>query len=133
MEKQVIYSAIRTPDGTLLESLHRHDYKSHKDTLTGNTYGIDGGNDYFRFIGDVYDCEVITHYSDEPQEVVRQYVRWGTYGKNGDQPLYWIKMCDMTNDHIEAIIDDGIGGKTIRELFNNELIYREVNNIIIEN
>ena len=27
MERQLIYNAIRTPDGTVLVSYHRHDYK----------------------------------------------------------------------------------------------------------
>lgn len=31
MDKQLIYNAIKTPDGTVLVSYHRHDYKTHLD------------------------------------------------------------------------------------------------------
>jgi hypothetical protein len=30
---------------------------------------------------------------------------WGTYGKNGDQPLKWVNLKNADTDHLEAILD----------------------------
>ncbi len=43
----LIYNALRTPDGTVLTSRHRHDYVTHIDK-NGKEYMIDGGLDYVR-------------------------------------------------------------------------------------
>ena len=32
---RLIRNALQTPDGTVLESYHRHDYKTHLDGITG--------------------------------------------------------------------------------------------------
>lgn len=29
---------------------------------------------------------------------------WGTYGKSGKEPLRWIRICELSNSHLEAII-----------------------------
>lgn len=34
--------------------------------------------------------------------------RWGTYGKNGDQPLRWVKLKDCETDHLQAILETQI-------------------------
>ena len=44
---KIILNSIRTPDGTILVSTHRHDYVSYKDA-NGALYVIDGGNDYLK-------------------------------------------------------------------------------------
>ena len=45
MEKKLILSRIRTPDGTILTSYHQHDYVTHTDK-NGETYMLDGGSEY---------------------------------------------------------------------------------------
>ena len=43
----ILNSRMRTPDGTILESKHRHDYVTHTDA-NGKEYMLDGGLDYVR-------------------------------------------------------------------------------------
>ena len=38
---RLIYNAIRTPDGTVLESRHKHDYQEYQDA-NGLEYMVDG-------------------------------------------------------------------------------------------
>lgn len=61
---KIIVNAICTPDGTVLLSANRHDYRTHVDA-NGKTYGVDGGAEYLRRIGDVWDCEELSIYLDE--------------------------------------------------------------------
>ncbi len=44
---KILRSRMRTPDGTILESKHRHDYVTHLDA-NGNEYMLDGGLAYVR-------------------------------------------------------------------------------------
>lgn len=43
-------NAIKTPDGTIIESKYRHHFVCHKDK-NGNIYCVDGGLDYLKRIG----------------------------------------------------------------------------------
>ena len=43
----LIRNAIQTPDGTILESFSRHDYKTYTDA-NGKEYMVDGGLSYLR-------------------------------------------------------------------------------------
>ena len=43
----LVYNAIRTPDGTVLESRHRHDHVEYIDK-NGKEYMVDGGLEYIR-------------------------------------------------------------------------------------
>ena len=53
---------MRTPDGTILESKHRHDYVTHLDA-NGKEYMLDGGLAYVR--SSAYgDEEMLTVYDD---------------------------------------------------------------------
>lgn len=120
----MVRNSLKTPDGTILQSRHRHDYRSHKDT-NGKTYMVDGGLAYIRSSANG-DEEYLTVTLAEPHEQVREACDWGTYGKDGDQLLSYIKLCDMTTDHIEAVLQNvpsiNIG---IKIAMKNELDYRE--------
>jgi hypothetical protein len=101
--KQLIYNAIRTPDGTILESRHRHDYVTHTDK-NGDYYSTDGGTDYLhRTVNDV-PAEDLSLYDDSPHEVIREYLSRGGRGKNMDEPLKYVLLKDIDNDWLDAII-----------------------------
>jgi len=129
----IIASKIITPDGTLLQSFSQHDYKEHKD-LNGKTYGIDGGNSYQKIIGDIEDLEVITITDEDDYEVIRQEMYWGTYGKNGNQPFKWVYLNEMSDAHIQAILEQFGPTPTHwrTSFFWKELEYRKENNITIK-
>lgn len=116
---------LTTPDGTELISTHRHNYVVHKDA-NGKEYGIDGGNDYCRLIGDIGDCTYREITSKSPHEEIREYYEWGTYGINGDQSVRYIKLKDLSIDHIKAILSTQTQLKDeLVNIFNDELEFRK--------
>jgi hypothetical protein len=129
----IIRNAMRTPDGTVLESLHRHDYREHTDA-NGVTYMVDGGLDYIRRSMNVgHPPEDLTVYLEDGHEKVREALTWGTYGKNGDQPYRKVKLSEMSNAHIQACLDtQSRMYPQYRTAMENELEYRKENSILIE-
>lgn len=131
MSETLVLNAIRTPDGTVLESRSRHDYRSYTDE-NGKTYMVDGGLDYVRCSAHE-DQEWVGCYLEDGHEKVREALTWGTYGKNGDQPLRQVKLSEMSNAHIQACLDTQPRMyPQIRTAMENELEYREEQNILIE-
>lgn len=129
MHNRLIYNAIKTPDGTILESKHRHDFVTYKDK-NGNTYGVDGGLDYSRRIGYMEDCEDLSIYDDGTHETRRKYLFWGrSFDKDMNRlPVTeYITIQNMTTDHIQAIIDGGYSRNNsyYENLFKEELKFRE--------
>jgi predicted phosphohydrolase len=122
---EILVNMIRTPDGTLLQSKHRHDYVTYFDK-NGQEYMVDGGHDYLRrIVHDDYPYEEMSLYEEDTIESLREYFVWGTRGKDGKQPLSWIKLKEMMSDHIEAILDTQTHiSDAVRELFQRELNYR---------
>ena len=122
---EILVNMIRTPDGTMLQSKHRHDYVTYMDK-NGLEYMVDGGNAYLRRnVHDDYPYEEMSLYKDASIETLREYFVWGTRGKDGKQPLSWVKLKDMSSSHIEAILDTQMAiSDTVRELFYRELDYR---------
>jgi hypothetical protein len=121
---KIIRNALQTPDGTILESNYRHDYKTHVDTTNGKTYMVDGGLDYIRrnMNGDEKDLSVSL---DDGHEVVREEMKWGTYGKDGNETLRFIKLKDMTTDHILACLENVKNMyPQYQEAMQNEIKYR---------
>ena len=120
---QIVANMIRTPDGTILRSYHRHDYVTHIDTKDGKEYMVDGGLAYLR--RNVGNHTELSVYSTDPHSMIRNVFRWGTYGIEGDKPLRWVKLKDMDEDHIQAIIDKCLHVPKWRiDIFKNELHHR---------
>ncbi len=101
-DKKLIFNAIRTPDGTVIRSKTTHDYVSHVDK-NGKTYFVDGGLQYQR--RSAHGDEVcLCQYTDAPHDVKRRALEWGTNGKTGNDPLKYVAIADMSNDHLAAVI-----------------------------
>ena len=128
MNETIIRNAIMTPDGTYLRSYHRHDYKEHKDTLTGEIYIVDGGYDYLRRSINTTPAVSLDVYLSDPFEMIREAFVWKSYGKNYEHlpDGIYIKLCDMTTEHIRAILETQtqIKGTYVEMLFKKELVLR---------
>ncbi len=118
---KLIVSSVRCPDGTVLISRHRHDFVCHNDTVTNKKYCLDGGNDYFRFVGDLTDCEDLCIYSDTPHEELRKKVTWGVARQGFNE---YIKASVLSRAHIENIIKDGYSGGIV-DVLKAELLWRD--------
>ena len=106
MEDRLVYNAIRTPDGTVLVSYHRHDYKTYTDK-NGHEYMVDGGLDYCRRnVVEEAPAEELSVGMSAGHDKVRQLITWGTRGKSGKDPLHYITLCDMETDHIKAVLEE---------------------------
>lgn len=104
MERFIVYNAIRTPDGTILESKHVHDYVSHTDA-NGEYYFTDGGSEYLRRSINKISAEDLSLYSDAPFEQLREVIVRGSRGKSMDEPLKYVILKDIEDEHLQAIID----------------------------
>lgn len=129
MNKEIIIrNAIITPDGTYLRSYHRHDYKEHLDEVSGETYIVDGGNDYLRRSINQIEPEDLTVYLSDDFELVRMAFVWKSYGKNLEHAPkgIYIALCDMTDEHIYNVLNtqSHIEGTFVEKLFKDELKYR---------
>jgi len=122
---RIISNKIRTPDGTILQSFHRHDYKTYIDA-NGFEYMVDGGTDYLRrTLIEEYPYEELSVYSDAPFETIRQELHWGTRGKDGKQPLTWKPLCELSTKHINAILTTQTHIESwLYGIFEQELEYR---------
>ena len=125
-EARIVSNRIRTPDGTILESMHRHDYRTYVDA-NGKEYMVDGGLDYLRRnVHDDAPYEELSVYDDALHVEIRNVFKWGTRGKDGKQPLTYVPLKDLTTEHIEAILDTQSHiSDYIRKIFLNELSIRE--------
>lgn len=122
----IVRNAIRTPDGTVLESRTRWDYVSHTDA-NGKEYMVDGGLDYIRRSanGDEEDLSVKLN---DGHKTVREALTWGTRGIEGDQELEYIRLCEMDTNHIKACLETQHSmHPQIRTAMEDELKWREDN------
>lgn len=122
MKEEILVNKIRTPDGTIIRSFHRHDCVSHDDA-NGTTYVVDGGTDYLRRGGkdDYTDLSVST---SSPHEYVRERFEWTTFGISGKEPAKYIKIRHLQYTHIYNIMANEALTPNLRQIFVNELDYR---------
>lgn len=123
---RILRNAIQTPDGTILESLYRHDYKFHIDK-NGNSYSVDGGRDYLKRNYDVEDFKDLSIIDNGTLEIQREYIKWGTdYDKNMKRlkKTKWIVIKNLSTEHIYRILELDLNFY-MRRLLEDEIIYRE--------
>jgi hypothetical protein len=86
---------------------------------------VDGGTAYLRYGAmDMSKIKLFAVYADDDYETVRKYATRGSRGVDGKQPLTWIPLCDMEDDHLEACLDYG-GADWHMELIRKEIAYRK--------
>jgi len=120
---RLLRNAMKTPDGTIIESRSQHDYVVHQDA-NGDTYMVDGGLAYLRRSLNKIPAEDLS-VEDGDHEHNRQHFTWGTYGKDGDQPLRYVPLMDLSTNHIKAILRTQILDSFRKDLFTEELKYRD--------
>ena len=134
-EPRLILSRIQTPDGTILTSYYRHDYVTHLDA-NGETYMLDGGNDYQRTSVNKEPFKDLSVWSDAPYEIIRENFHRGGRGKNGDEPLKWVPLSEMSDEWVKNCIEYndnlGMGKSYANYLYCKEIRYRQRMGIKIE-
>lgn len=123
--RALLVNAIKTPDGTILESNHRHDYTSYLDK-NGEYYFIDGGLDYTRRSVNKEPAEDACVYTDDSHEKIRERFKWGTRGKDGAEHLHWIPISTMSTEHIDTVLTTQKHIRpAVKKVFVDELTYRK--------
>ena len=121
--RKLIKNSIRTPDGTILTSRHRHDYQSHLDK-NGEIYVNDGGLSYLKRSVNKEPYEDLSLYSTDSFEKLREGIEWGSRGKNGNEPLHYKPISNMSNNHINSILSQYKLEDYLKEVFEKEISYR---------
>lgn len=123
--KQIVYNQVTCLEcNEVLVSHHRHDYKV---CSCPNRAMADGGTAYLRYGAvDMSKIKIFAVYDDDPFEMIREYAERGGRGLNGDQPLNWVKLKDMDDDWLEAVLDYG-GPEWHINLIKREIEYRKIN------
>lgn len=130
---RILYNAIRTPDGTILESKDRHDFVSHEDK-NGFYYSVDGGNEYLKrsVSPDAPPYEELSLYDDGDFEKRRKYYKWGSrYDKDGNllEQTILRPIMELDTEHIEAILRTQKQiNSDYRDTFEKELLWRKRDN-----
>lgn len=123
--RKLILNRIRTPDRTVLTSKNQHDFRSHRDTITGELYFTDGGSLYIRRSVNEIPYEDISIYSDDDFEIIRENITWGSRGKNGDEELHYKSISNMSTNHINAVLLHCSMSEYMKEIFEKELEFRK--------
>jgi len=104
--RTLLRNAIQCPDGTILESLHRHDFKIHVQE-DGREYFVDGGLDYQRVGYSDGEYKDLSIYTDDPHEKIRDAFTWvRVFDKDMNRlpKPESILLKDITDSHLDALI-----------------------------
>lgn len=132
---KIILNSIRTPDGTVLISRHVHDYVEYVDSVSGELYMVDGGNEYLRRSINKIPFEELSLDENSPFELIREAYCRGTFDK--DRKRIWVPMSQMSDDHLKGCIQYNkmILGYSdncfANQMYKKELEYREKHEIKI--
>lgn len=123
----------------VLTSHHRHDYVSCGCEMQCSA---DGGRSYLKRSYNTFQGEGILPYTDlsitssASFEDVRKALMRGSRGVNGDQPLTWVALSDISDDYLNNLIayqEQNMYTESIDyQLQIKEQQYRKDNNIVIE-
>lgn len=102
--------------GEKLISRYRHDFQ--QCSCSNETF-VDGGLSYIRVGGkDLNKIQQFAITNEDRFEEIRFYFERGTYGKDGDKPLHYIKLKDMDGEHLDLL-------KDTHEIYKKEIKYRK--------
>lgn len=125
---RIIYNSAKCLKcGDVLVSRYRH----HFVTCTCKSISVDGGNEYARRVfgigASIDNYQDLTVYSDAPFEEIREVFARGSLGKKGNEPLHWVMLKDMTDDHLANVIEycERYNQKKYYEYYIKEKQYRE--------
>ena len=103
MEKQLIHNYVTCLEcGETLVSRFTHDYNT---CSCPQKTSVDGGFSYGRYGGlDLDKVKTNYIYDDAPHETIREYLERGGRGVNGDEELKYVKLKDIDDSWLQAII-----------------------------
>lgn len=120
----IIQNAIRIIDqDTILISRNVHDYQEH------DGYFVDGGNDYQRYgypNGKQNNVENLLIHDTDDFHIIKRKMIWGTYGKDGKQPLRFIRLIDANTEHLEAILKIILVSELRKEIIKSIIFDRKL-------
>lgn len=125
----IVCNRIRCLDcGDIIESRYRHDYVS----CGCGSCAVDGGYSYLKRVGSAW--EDMSVYVDDGHDKVREVFERGSFGKNGDQPLHYVPLKDMTDEHLENTINycKHHNDTLFLSVYEGEVGYRKENGIAVQ-
>lgn len=135
MERRLLCNRWRTPDGTILESKHVHDYVAHIDR-NRDYYFVDGGLEYVRKSVNDEPMKDLCVYTDSDYGEIRKHYKRGTFDKEGAR--IWVPMENMSDSHLLACIIYNMDRREDPEaidiasyLYAKELVYRFKNGFTV--
>lgn len=101
----LIYNAIKCPDGTILVSKHRHDFQRHIQS-DGREYFVDGGLAYRRIGGEDY--EDLAVYDTDVHSKIREVFEWtrrlDANMNRLDKPEQ-VLLKDISDEHLKNLVE----------------------------